>query len=179
MRRFANQNKKARNNLRDKCVKLYHTLGKEETLRTIDEEYHLKNKPFKYYKLFAIILKGDLIYNELKVLRSVYLDYEGCGSFTRCYAYCELESSNSSEYLLDIKLVEHIKNSEEQDVSIDSIKLNNIKIRNLTTLIKRDSANNTIKFIPNKKGCYSFFGELKVQGPTGYKLYPFKHDFFY
>ena len=72
----------------------------------------------------------------------------------------------------------YIKNGQRLFIQLyKSGLLNNVKVSNYKNLIKRDSVNNTIQFLPNKKGCYSIYGELIVSGLSGYAHFPFKHEF--
>ena len=146
-------------------------------IKFIDNDYDSNNETSEYCRLMALMLKNDLILNEIEILRSIYNKFYNGDRFSRKFAVCDPETKPSKlKYSFRVLLAE--SKYGENIIKIKSITRNNSMIP-IEKIIDTISEGEIVRLIQLGKGNYELKGELveKISCTGNTIRYPFIHRF--
>lgn len=138
--------------------------------------YPFSEQSLELSKVFVLILKNDMILNEIEVLMSIHNDqYQEGHYFSQNFVICEeIDKSNKGEYGLKVLMAESKRENQISKLRVESLTCNGVLIPK--SLVEVNSLNE-VHFKSLSPGNYELLGEYLLRGPTGYKVYPVKHRF--
>ncbi len=130
----------------------------------IDNDYYVDNKSKEHLHLTILMLKNDLILNEINALDHIhsYIERVICGIDTRHVVAIPVNASNNLNYTIQVLFVNDISSENlDKKISIESVTRNQIPIP-FVQLIDTSFSDEYIHFKPLKNGSYELKGKLIV-----------------